>query len=129
MKTRQYRDSDEPILKAAYLRRGFEGGWRPMDGVITATVVVDENDYPVAMVAAHPVAEVRAVIDPEWASPAWRKEALIMAHDAVLSDLKKQGYCRATALLEGTVGKGLGRRMQGLRGWFLSRGTAWEKEL
>ena len=128
MQTRPYRETDEAILKAAYLRRDFEGGWKPMTGVICAFVVVDENDYPVGLVAAHPVAEVRAVIDSEWSTPAWRKEALTMAHDAVLSNLKAQGYSRATALLEGAVGKGLGRRLQRLRGWFLSRGTAWEKE-
>lgn len=100
-----------------------------MEDAIAAIVVVNEDDCPVALVAAHRVAEVRAVVDMKWGTPAWRQEALAEAHDAVLSELKSKGYNRFSALLEGTLGLAFGRRLKSMRGWFLSRGTAWEKEV
>lgn len=99
-----------------------------MDDVIAAVVVVDENDSPVALVAAHQIAEVRCVIDQEWATPGWRVEALAQAHDELLDQLRAKGISRATALLEGAIGRGFGKRLKSLRGWFLSRGVSWEKE-
>lgn len=128
MTVRRFRPEDEAVLKEAYLRRGFDGGWRSMNDAISA-FVVEEDGKPVALVAAHRIAEIRCVIDTEWQSPAWRWEALVAAHDAMQEDLKAKGFRRVTALLEGAIGRGFGKRMKRLKGWVISRGTAWEKEV
>ena len=129
MMVRPYRESDEPILKAAYLKRGFEGGWRPMSDAAAAVVIVDDADKPVVLVAAHCVAEMRTVVDQEWMTPAWRLAAVTLAHDALMVQLKKNGFRRAMALLEGAVGKGFAKRMSRMRGWAVSRGTAVERDI
>lgn len=129
MTVRPFRAEDEPVLRDAYLRRGFEGGWRPLVGTVSAWVVADGQDRPVALVAAHVLAEVRCVVDPEWETPAWREQALILAHDAMFAELKAMGFRRASSLLEGAIGKGFSKRMKRLRGWAVSRGIAVEREI
>lgn len=100
-----------------------------MDGLLCGSVVVDENDKPVVFVGAHQAAEFRAVVDESWGTPKLREAAAMLAHDEACRKLKAQGVRRFVALLEGQVGKGLARRMNKLRGWFVSRGIAMEKEV
>lgn len=100
-----------------------------MGDAVSAVVVVDEQDKPVAMVAAHLLAEVRCVVDTDWETPGYRQEALTLAHDALMDELRSKGIRRVSALLEGAVGRGFGKRLKKLRGWVVSRGIAWELEI
>lgn len=129
MTVRPFRPEDEPVLRDAYLKRGFEGGWRPLDGSVSTWVVAGDQDKPIALVAAHCIAELRCVVDPEWETPAWREQALILLHDAVLAELQSMGFKRASSLLEGAIGRGFSKRMKKLRGWAVSRGIAVEREI
>lgn len=129
MKVRSFRPEDEPALKAAYLARGFPGGWRPLDDAAAAVVVADEDDRPVLLAAAHVLAEVRLSVDRAWGTPGLREEALRRAHRALRDELKAMGIRRAIALLEPAIAKGFGRRLKKLFGWAPSRGVAWEREV
>jgi hypothetical protein len=100
-----------------------------MGDVISAFVVVDEDDLPVAMVAAHHIAEVRCTVDRGWGNPAWRRDALTLAHDAMCEDLHKKGFRRAVAQLEGAIGRRFAKRLGEMRGWVRSRGISVEREL
>ena len=82
LRVRALRPEDEPRLAAAYLARGFPGGWRPLDDAIAAVVVVDGNDEPVLLAAAHALAEVRLSVDSTWGTPGLREQALCRAHSA-----------------------------------------------
>jgi hypothetical protein len=128
VRLRELQAGDEEILRAAYLARGFEGGWKPLSDVVAAVVVADDDDRPINLVAAHLVADVRTVVDQSFSTPAVREMAVIAAHDALMEQLRVMGITKASALLEGAVGRGFGKRMQRKRGWVPSRGIAYERE-
>ncbi len=129
MTVRDYMPEDEPLLRELYLSRGFEGGWRPMDDVIGAVVVEDDSGTPIAFAGAHVVAEARIVIDPNFGNPKMREDAMLLAHDAAQEKVRALGFTRTMALLEGSIGRGFGKRLRRLRGWLPSRGITWERSL
>jgi hypothetical protein len=129
MTVRPFRPEDEPALAAAYLARGFPGGWRPLGDAVAAVVVVDDQDRPVLLAAAHALAEVRLSVDGEWGTPGLREEALRRAHGALREQLQAMGFRRAMALLEPRIARGFGRRLNKLFGWLPSAGVAWEREV
>ncbi len=129
MRVRKLRAEDEEVLREAYLARGFPGGWRPLEDAVAAIVVVDEEERPVLLAAAHELAEVRLSVDCGWGTPGLREEALRQAHSALRDELEVRGYRRVIALLEPTIARGFGRRLKKHFGWLPSRGVAWEREV
>jgi hypothetical protein len=125
---RPYRPSDEPKLRADYLKRFPGKDWRPLDGAV-ALVVADERDEPRMLVAAHLIAEIRMSVDPDWGTPGLREEALLKAHDAMGRELRARGIERAISLLEPEIARAFGRRLKRLRGWVASRCEPWLREV
>jgi hypothetical protein len=126
---REYRASDEPILRRLHAEQGFDYEFPDLsqfEGVLVAT---DENDSPVQAVAARKTVEIYMLGDPKWRTPAWRFGQLRELQDAMHRLLLRLGYQDAHCWIPPAVEKAFGRRLVRDMGWIRSRWATYCKYL
>lgn len=105
-------------LRKLHEQSGFAWDF-PADfsGFLSAQVYTDENDLPVMLIAARPIAEVVGVFSHEWENPATRMEALREMYAAVESDVRRTGIREVVSWLPPEVARSFGRRLRQVFGW------------
>lgn len=116
---REYRPSDEPILRALHEAQGHpypfpDLGHPQFVGIMVAT---DEDDTPVQAIAARKTVEVYFLGDPNWRTPAWRLQVFAQLHGAIHKLVYAQGFTDALAFVPPSVVKAFGRRLERDFGW------------
>lgn len=86
----------------------------PQEQMFAGRVVVDEEDVPRIALTARRTAELYAVFDHEYETPAWRMEALKMLIKELRTDLLSSGYTDAYCFVASDVPKSYVRRLMQL---------------
>jgi hypothetical protein len=128
---REYRASDEPILRAIHESQGHPYPFPDLSHPQFVGIVVetDENDSPVQAIAARKTVEVYMLGDPNWRTPAWRMRAFYGLHVAIHKLMFSQGFTDAHAFLPPKVAKAFGKRLQRDFGWVESKWKSYCKYL
>lgn len=116
---REYRPSDEPILRALHEAQGHPYPFPDLNhaefvGILVAT---DEDDIPVQALAARKTVELFMLGDPKWRTPAWRFNVFAPLHQAMWRAMLALGYTDAHAWLPPSVAKAFGSRLRRSFGW------------
>lgn len=97
--------------------------------ILTAQVVVDEDDKPKVLLCAERVAEMMLVMDHEWTVPAVRWTALQALYHDVVPRLYRDGIRSAYAFIGDDVPKGYVSRLMGLKaGRMTATALKWQRE-
>ena len=121
MKVRPYRPSDEARLRK--LQNDFE--WVLGDDLFDILVVADEDDRPIAIAGAWKLAEIHLVIDPAWATPGVRLEAVGALHQHMKDSLQQQNVGRAVTWFDKEM-PAFERRMKRM-GWVRSAAVSFHR--
>lgn len=116
MLIRAMRKDDIPKIEAIYASSPLKYDIPMLDSpvLLSALVMVDENDEPRVMLAAEQVAEMVLVMDHSWQTPAFRAIALKELHSAVVPVLEVKGIRAAYAFLGPDVPKGYQKRLHAM---------------
>lgn len=128
MKVRPLKPEDIPILKHYAEVSGYEYP-EPNDiNIEKLLVVVDDEDVPIAAVAAKRLAEVFCWISPN-AGAELRIEAMRALHEPTIHSLKRMGYDCAEAFIPAKLARrGFGRILTERFGWYPNV-LSWGKRL
>lgn len=123
---REYRASDEPVLRALHEAQGHDYPFPDLNhpqfvGIMVAT---DENDVPVQAIAARKTVEIYMLGNPNWRTPAWRMKLLVELHGGMHRVLVGLGFTDAHCWLPPAVEKAFGRRLIRDFGWIKSGWTS-----
>ena len=86
------------------------------DMFVGATVITDEDDVPVMLVACRKTVEAFLLMDKKWQTPKWRLASFLRLHDVVMEKLKVAGYDDVNAWIPPAVVKSFGKRLMQF-GW------------
>jgi hypothetical protein len=116
---REYRASDEPVLRALHETQGHPYPFPDLShpqfiGILVAT---DENDVAVQAIAARKTVEVYMLGDPNWRTPAWRFQTFVLLHRQIHKLIFSLGFTDALAFLPPKVVISFGRRLERDLGW------------
>lgn len=126
---REYRASDEPILRALHEAQGHEYPFPDLSQFVGILVATDENDLPVQALAARKTIEVYMLGDPNWRTPAWRLSVFQELHGAMHRFMLSLGFTDAHVWIPPKVAKAFGRRLERDFGWIPSRWKSFCKYL
>lgn len=118
MRVRPLKYSDIPILKQYAEHSGFEYP-EPNDvNIEKVLVVVDDEDRPIAAVAAKKLVEVFCWLNPD-ARAELRLEAIDILHGSMADALRALGYDCVEAFIPPQLARrGFGRILTGRFGWY-----------
>lgn len=117
---RELRPSDIPLLRSWHETSGFEYTFPNFDRMEGALVLTDENDIPLAAVAAERIVQLYLWMD-ENLHPAAKLRIIRELHQNMTTVLCSKGYHEANAFLPPGLEKSFGRRLmktfQWVRNW------------
>lgn len=113
MNIRAMKPEDVPKIEAIYARSPAKYDLPMLDSpnLLSALVMVDEDDKPHALLVAEMVAEMYLVMDHDFETPAYRAIALTELAKAVVPQLELKGIHSAYAFLGPDIPKGYDRRL------------------
>jgi hypothetical protein len=113
---RAYSPEDLPRLQEIHARRGFQFD---IPDRLAEMVVVEDEETGVAVqfIGTKATREAYMWADPEWSTPAWRFDAIKVAHEALRQELERKGIDDAFVFLAPEIAKSLGKRLVKHLGW------------
>jgi len=115
---RALQPSDIPSLRAMFEQSGLEYAFPELGGPLmeSVLVVVDQNDAPVAAVAAERIVQLYLLVD-ETLGPVAKFQAIREMHKSMATALRDKGYNGAEAFVPPELEKSFGRRLMRTFGW------------
>lgn len=126
---REYRPSDEPVLRALHEAQGFDYPFPDLSQFEGILVSTDEHDLPVQALAARKTAELFMLGDPSYRTPVWRMSHFAPLHEEMHRFMKSRGYSDVHAWLPPEIVKQFGSRLKRSFGWLPSRWQSFVKYL
>lgn len=114
---REYKSSDEPILRALHEAQGFSYEFPDLSKFEGVLVSTDEDDKPVQALAARKTAEIFMLGDPNYRTPAWRMAHFVPLHEEMHKFMLSRGFTDVHAWLPPEVVKQFGSRLKRSFGW------------
>lgn len=122
MTIRPYKPEDFEQIKAIHADRDYEFELPDLSSSDMASIwVAVEGEKVVSMVAARKTVEVVAIVDPNYANPAWRLETICRLQERGAIDLREQGFTDMHSWVKPSV-RGFARRLVRSLGWIRSSG-------
>lgn len=114
---RELRDSDIPILRDIYKRRGLSECFPDLNDplFLTKVVMTDEQDVPRLAAAVRLEGNVYTFVDPDWGRPEWRWEGFQFLHEQACEIASRKGLDSITCQVPPTLER-FGKRLMSL-GW------------
>lgn len=118
MNVRPMVPSDIPSLRAMYELSGLDYTFPDLRGPLMESVLVavDDNDVPLAAVAAERIVQLYLLVD-ETLSPAGKLAIIRKMHQNMEQVLCSKGYCEANCFVPPKLEKSFGRRLMHTFGW------------
>jgi hypothetical protein len=115
---RPLESKDIPRLREIHEEMGSDYPFPDLqsDMFVGSTVIVNEDDVPVMLVACRKTVEAFLLMDKAWKTPKWRLASFGMLHERVMEKLKVAGYDDVNAWLPPAVVKSFGKRLVAF-GW------------
>lgn len=110
---REFRDSDWEALRELHARNGYKF---PLPKRLTEARVVEDEETGkiVEIIATRETRECFSWLDHSWATPGWRWDAFVVAHNEIHDELRAKGIEDVKLWTEG---RGFGRRLVRKLGW------------
>lgn len=118
MNVRPLQPSDIPTLRQMYELSGLDYTFPDLRGPLmeSVLVVVDDNDVPMAAVAAERIIQLYLLVD-ESLGPAAKLAIIRKLHQNMQEMLCSKGYCEANCFVPPKLEKSFGRRLMKTFGW------------
>lgn len=118
MNVRPLQPSDIPTLRQMYELSGLDYTFPDLRGPLmeSVLVVVDDNDVPIAGVAAERIIQLYLLVD-ESLSPAAKLAIIRKLHQNMQEMLCSRGYCEANCFIPPKLEKSFGRRLERTFSW------------
>jgi len=129
MTVRDATPADLPALQAMHAALGSLYPWPDLtDETFMAVQVVEADGRPVMAVAARRTAEAYLLLDPSWATPGFRYQALERLQAVAMRRLKELHVNDCHALIPPVVERRFGRRLLKL-GWWRPTWPLWARKV
>jgi hypothetical protein len=112
---------DIPRLRELHAASGFAWEFPDLRSFLSAQVFVDENDIPVILIGARPMAEVVGIFDPAWETAGVKMAAFTALYGAVEADCRAAGIKEVVAWLPPQIAKAFSRRLRRHFSWVENR--------
>ncbi len=131
MRVRAFEKRDVPKVEQIFRDMGFDYEFPDLSDPIfeRVSVLVDDDDSPVQVLAAKKTVEMYLLMDKDWANPRWRLEGFKRIHEEMRMALLDVGYADANAWLPPEVEKSFGRKLVRLFKWTRGRWQSYSRNL
>ena len=131
MRIRELERRDIPAVEELHRASGFDYPLPDFFGgdFARVSVVVDEDDKVIQVIAAKKTVEMYLLMDGAWRNPRWRLQALMQGHEEMRLKLIESGYTDVNCWLPPEVEKSFGRRLERIFKWIPSRWKSYSRKL